>query len=115
MKKILLATLLTAGLAGCTSKPVVTTKEHRGDPSTRAAYVGFVNERTQELEQMGGPFQNHAEARQKAQEEASSRFGSSGGDSVTTTWSAGKEAGKAQAQDEFTDKLDDMAKEKKAP
>ena len=111
MKKVLLATLLTAGLAGCTSKPVVATKEHRGDPSTGAAYAGFVNERTEELEQMGGPFRNHAAARQKAQEEASSRFGSSAVDSVTTTWSAGK----AQAQDEFTDKLDDMARAKKAP
>jgi hypothetical protein len=111
MKKIPLIVLLAAAFSGCTSKPIATTKEHRGNPANAIAYGGFIDQRTEQLQQMGGPFKDRAAARQKAEEEANTHFGGPAGDSVTTTWSSSK----AQAQEEFTDKLDDMAKQKKEP
>ena len=114
MKRILVIAWIAAGFCGCSSKPVSTTKEHRGNPANAIAYSGFVDQRTEQLQQMGGPFKEQTAARQKAEEEANSRFGGPGGDSVTTTWTSSNAADKARAQDEFTDKLDDMAREKKA-
>ena len=109
MKKFLLVSLISTGLCGCTSKPVAKTTEHRVEPATAQAYNSFVNRRTAELQQMGGPFKDRSVANTKAQDDAISRFGGVAEDSVTTTWSSSK----AQAQEEFTDKLDDMAKKAK--
>jgi len=113
MKKFLIIVCVIGCFTGCASKPVTTTKERRGDPAVGNAYANFVTQRTQELEKMGGPFKDPAVARQKALSEADGRFGGPGGDSVTTTWTTGKQAARVQAQEEFTDKLDEMAKEKK--
>lgn len=109
MKTFILIAALGLFISGCESKPVASTKEHRGDPSQSVAYDRFVVRRTAELQQMGGKLQDRGTASLKAQEEANSTFGGPPGDSVTTTWSSGK----AQAQEEFTDKLDDMEKAKR--
>lgn len=111
MKKTLLVSLISVVLCGCTSKPVAKTTEHRAEPANAQAYSNFVNRRTAELQQMGGPFKDHGAANTKAQEDAISRFGGVAQDTVTTTWSSGN----AQAQEEFTDKLDAMAKKAKEP
>lgn len=111
MKKILLLLSLAVCFSGCASKVAKTTTEHRGDPSQSIAYGGFVRQRTEQLQQMGGPFKDRATAEQKAIEEADSRFGGNPGDSVTTTWSTNTD--KAHAQEEFTDKLNDMEKKKR--
>jgi hypothetical protein len=110
MKKIIPLVLIAACFSGCNSKRTAITKEHRGNPASGIADGGFVNQRTGQLQQMGGPFKDRAAAEQKAIEEANSHFGGPGGDTVTTTWSNSK----AQAQEEFTDKLDDLARQKKA-
>lgn len=112
MKRSLWLLCAVAALSGCTSKPVATTKEYRADPAQRAAYGSFVAARTEELQRMGGPFKNPSAANMKAQEEAAQHFGEGANDQVTTTWQSEKEAGKAQAQQEFTDKLDDLAKDR---
>lgn len=114
MKTILLLLLAAGCFSGCTSKVASTTKEHRAIPSQSLAYNSYVNQRSQELQTMGGPFKDRNAAASKAQEEASSRFGDGALDNVTTTWSWGKNADRVQAQEALTDKLDDMAKEKKA-
>jgi hypothetical protein len=113
MKKIFSFALIAGSFSGCTSRPVAKTNEHRGNPSEAVAYSTFVSQRAEQLQQMGGPFKNQAEAQQQAQREANAQFGGSSADSVTTTWSSSKEANKVQAQEEFTDKVDDMAKQKK--
>lgn len=110
MKKNITFLSFIVCLAACSSRPKATTTEHRGDPGQSIAYRGFVDQRTRELQEMGGPFNNPATARQKAEDEANSRFGGNPGDSVTTTWSSDK----TNTQEEFTDKLDDMAREKKS-
>lgn len=114
MKRIIFLTLIGGILSGCSSKVHKTTTEHRSNPAQAVAYGGFVQQRTQELQQMGGPFKDRAVAEQKATEEANSRFGGDPGDSVTTTWSSNSQADKARAQDEFNDKLHDMEKQKRA-
>lgn len=111
MKTILFLFSIVIGLSGCASKVAKTTTEHRGDPAQSIAYGGFVRQRTEQLQQMGGPFKDRAAAEQKAIEEANSRFGGDPGDSVTTTWSTNSD--KAHAQEEFTDKLNDMEKKKR--
>ena len=110
MKPILSAGLIILGLWGCTLKPVATTKEHRGDAAQSIAYNDFISRRTSELQNMGGKFKDHDTAAQKAQEEANDLFGAPPGDSVTTTWGP---KSKAQIQEEFTDKLDDMDRKKR--
>lgn len=114
MKKILLLISIVAALSGCSSKTKKTTTEHRGNATQSIVYGGFVQQRTEQLQQMGGPFKDRAVAEQKAIEEANSRFGGNPGDSVTTTWSTNSQADKARAQDEFTDTLNDMEKKKRA-
>lgn len=109
MKEILLVALVSTVLCGCTSKPVAKTTEHRVEPATANAYNSFVNRRTAELQQMGGPFKDRGAANTKAQDDAISRFGGVAQDTVTTTWSSSN----AQAQAEFTAKLDDLAKKAK--
>ncbi len=113
MKKIILLSLAAGVLSGCASKVTKTTTEHRGNPAQGIAYGGFVQQRTEQLQQMGGPFKDRAVAEQKAVEEANSRFGTDANDSVTTIWSTDPQADKARAQDEFNDKLADMEKRKR--
>ena len=112
MKIILSAGLTLLCLSGCTSKPVATTKEHRGDQAQSIAYNDFISRRTAELQSMGGKLKDHGTAALKAQEEADALFGGPPGDSVTTTWAWGPKS-KAQVQQEFTDKLDDMDRKKR--
>ena len=109
MKKIIPLIFIATCFSGCTSKRSAVTKEYRGDPASGVAHDSFVRQRTGQLQQMGGPFKDRGAAAGKAVEEANSHFGGPGGDTVTTTWSKSK----AQVQEEFTDKLDDMAKQKK--
>ena len=113
MKHTLLLIALASGLSGCASKFTKTTTEHRANPSRSIAYGGYVEQRTEQLQQMGGPFKERAVAEQKASDEANSRFGAEATDSVTTTWSTDPQAGRARAQDEFTDTLNDMEKRKR--
>jgi hypothetical protein len=113
MIKIIFPCLFVAVISGCASKVTKTTTEHRGNPAQSVAYGGFVQQRTEELQQLGGPFKDHAVARQKAVDEADSRFGADSQDSVTTIWTTNPQADKARAQDEFTDKLNDMEKQKR--
>lgn len=113
MKTIPFLILIVACFTGCTSKLASTTKEHRGNTGEAVAYDNFIRHRTEELQRMGGPFKDRTAAAFKAQEEASSLFGAAPGDSVTTTWTSAKYASKVAAQEEFTEKLDDMDKEKK--
>lgn len=110
MKPVLFAGVILLCVSGCTSKPVATTKEHRGDPSQSIAYDNFISRRTAELQSMGGKLKDHDVAALKAQEEADALFGGPQGDSVTTTWGP---KSKAQSQQEFTDKLDDMDRKKR--
>ncbi|HEY4246407.1 MAG TPA: hypothetical protein VGM64_06090 [Lacunisphaera sp.] len=110
MKTIFSAGVILLCLSGCTSKPVASTKEHRGDPARSIAYDNYVSRRTTELQSMGGKLKDHGAATLKAQEEANDLFGGPPGDLVTTTWGP---KSKAQIQEEFTDKLDDMDKKKR--
>jgi hypothetical protein len=110
MKKLIPLIFIAACFSGCNSKHTAVTKEHRGDPASGVAHDSFVRQRTGQLQQMGGPFKDRGAAAAKASEAANSYFGGPGGDTVTTTWSNNK----AQAQEEFTGKLNDMAKQKKA-
>jgi hypothetical protein len=112
MKAILSCAVILFCLSGCHSRPVTTTRENRANSSTVVAYNNLVSRRTLELQNMGGPFKDQAKAHAKAQEEATSQFGGVPAD-VSTTWAWGKNAGKAEAQEEFTDTLDDMAKDAK--
>ena len=112
MKAVLLIMAAFGCFSGCATKFKSMTKEHRAVPSHALAYNNYVNERTGQLQSMGGPFKDRSVAASKAQEEASSRFGNGAVDSVTTTWSSSKYVDRVQAQEDFTDKLDDMAKEK---
>jgi hypothetical protein len=102
--------LILSSLCGCMSKPVATTKENRGDAAQSIAYNDFISRRTSELQSMGGKLKDHDTAALKAQEEANDLFGGPPGDSVTATWGA---KSKAQIQEEFTDKLDNMDKKKR--
>jgi hypothetical protein len=113
MKKIILLSLIAGILSACSSKVNKTTSEHRGNPARGIAYGGFVQQRAEQLQQMGGPFKDRAVAEQKATEEANTRFGADANDLVTTTWSTDPLADKARAQDEFNDKLHDMEKQKR--
>jgi hypothetical protein len=114
MKAVLFLIPAIVGFSGCASKVKSTTREHRAIPSNAVAYGNYISQRTEQLQSMGGPFKDRSVAALKAQEEASSRFGDGATDSVTTTWSSSKNADRIQAQEDFTDKLDDIAKEKKA-
>jgi hypothetical protein len=110
MKALLSSSLILLCLSGCMSKPVATTKERRGDPAQSLAYNNFISRRTAELQSMGGKLKDHCTAALKAQEEADTLFGGPPGDSVTTTWGP---KSKAQMQEEFIDKLDDMDRKKR--
>lgn len=111
MKTILSAgALILLCLSGCTAKPVATTKEHRGDAPRSIAYDNYVSRRTTELQSMGGKLKDHSAAALKAQEEANDLFGGPPGDSVATTWGP---KSKAQTEQEFTGKLDDMDRKKR--
>ena len=109
MKTLALLALIAASLCGCTAK----TRENRTATAQAATYNNYVNQRTAELQRMGGPFKEQGAANLKAREEANSRFGGEPAE-VTTTWSWGKGAGKVEAQEKFTGDLDDMAKKKAA-
>ncbi|MEO6993169.1 MAG: hypothetical protein ABI273_06050 [Lacunisphaera sp.] len=110
MKAIFPSALILLCLSGCTSKPIAKTTEHRGDTAQSIAYDKYISRRTTELQNMGGKLKDHQAAAQKAQEEANDIFGGPPGDSVSTTWGP---KSKADSQQEFTDKLDDMDKKKR--
>jgi len=94
--------------AGCATKVAQTTKVHRPDAQS-VAYNQFVDRRTAELQQMGGPFKDSGIAAARAQQEAQSRFGDVPPD-VSTTWSWGN--GNAEAQSEFNNQLEKMARDR---
>jgi hypothetical protein len=98
-------------LAGCHSKPVRSTETHRRDLQA-VAYEDFVAQRTQELQRMGGPFQDRATAESKAREEAAARYGDVPAE-YQTTWTWGQDAGKAEAQKDLNEKLEKMDRDAK--
>ena len=113
MKKIIPLIVIATFFCGCNSKPVTKTQEKRWNAARAVAYNDFVNQRTEELQQMGGPFKERGAASAKAREDAATRFGGVPSD-VTTTWTWGKNADRVEAQEQFTATLDDMAKSKAA-
>jgi hypothetical protein len=111
MNRLLPLPMVMLALTACHTKPVRTTETHRPDLQT-AHYEDYVARRTQELEQMGGPFKDHAVAEAKAREEATDRFGEEPPTS-STTWTWGKGAKDPAAQAELEDKLDKMDRDAK--
>ena len=78
MKMILLPLLVSLGLlTACESVPAnraVTMQSINTTDLRRASYDNFVAQRTQELQQMGGPLKKNGAARLKALDEANARF-----------------------------------------
>jgi len=108
MKRMLPLLLAVVFSAGCAAKMERTTKVHRPD-AENVAYHQYVNQRTAELQQMGGPFKDPGMAAARAAQDAEGRFGDLPPD-VSTTWSWGN--GNAEAQSEFNDQLEKMARDR---
>lgn len=106
MNRSLPALLLSLLVLGCATKPTRTTEVRRPDTQSQA-YDRFVEQRTRELERMGGPFADRAVAEQKARDEAKARYGDVPPE-YSTTWSWGGDAGKKEAQREVNSTLEKM-------
>lgn len=113
MHRILFLWLCVVFVTGCGTKPVTKTEVHQPD-SQSIAYHGFIARRTDELQQMGGPFKDRNVAATKATDEAKHLYGEVPAE-YTTTWSWGKKARDTEAQAKINAEFEKMARNKAAP
>jgi len=96
-------------LVGCAHRATKTTEVHRPDLQA-SAYNDYVTRRTQELRQMGGPFQDELAARTKAEEQAHDLYGEPPAE-YRTTWTWGDDGNNSQREvKETLEKMDRDAK-----
>lgn len=109
MNRLLPPALLALLLCGCMTKTVTTTHASRPDVNT-GAYNQFIDQRARELQLMGGPFTKPGVAESKAIAEAKARYGGVPG-GISSSWSWGREAARAEDRAKLADELDKMARD----
>ena len=109
MPRSLLLVFLAGCVAGC-HQPTQRTTTISPRDTQGLAYDQFVEQRTQELMQMGGPFKDRAYAAEKARAQADARFGTPEPE-YANTWTWG--GTDREAQDDLETKLTKMERESK--